>query len=167
MRPDLPFSEKKGLRREPPAQNYVPILCVNQFAKLLRSFSRGVEAAHEASHAGAREVVDRNMVIFKPLQHTDVRQPKCASAFQRDSDFQSRLGGGSRLPGSCRSLLRRTKRREQQKEHKCWQTAAHGELPSNGCGDANIWVNTSLAQPGQTHKTVNGDARATFIFGLV
>ena len=76
------------------AQNDVPILRLHQLAKLLRTFSGRVQASDQAAHAGARKVVDGNVVIFKPLQHSDMRQPERAAAFQCDSNFQPRLGCG-------------------------------------------------------------------------
>ena len=92
------------------AQNHIPILCLHQFVKLLRSFAAGVEASHQAAHAGAREVVDRNVVVFKPLQHADVRQSQRAAAFESHANFQPWLGRlGFLYRGRSRCVLRRAK----------------------------------------------------------
>ena len=92
---DLVFfsSERQVFIRNGSAQDDIPILLFNQLAKLLRTLAGGVESAHQAAHAGAREIVDGNVMVFKPLQHSDVRQSERSAAFERHANFQPGPGG--------------------------------------------------------------------------
>ena len=74
-------------------ENDVPVLRFYQIAKLFRALSGRIKAAYQAAHAGARKIVDRNVVIFEPLEYPDMRQSESAAAFERDSDLQAWPGG--------------------------------------------------------------------------
>ena len=86
------------------AQDDIPILFFNQLAKLLWTFAGGIESAHQTAHAGAREIVDGDVMVFKPLQYSDVRQSERSTAFQGHANFQPR-------PGGLRGWLRRGRSR--------------------------------------------------------
>ncbi len=62
----------------------------DNFLKFFRSFAGGVESAHQAAHAGASDVVNWNVMVFKPVQNADVRETERAAAFESDSDFGAR-----------------------------------------------------------------------------
>jgi hypothetical protein len=66
---------------------------VGQIAELGRGFPGRVEAADQGPHAGARDVVDGDVVRFEPLQHADMGQAVSAPALEGDAD------GGP--PGRC------------------------------------------------------------------
>ena len=147
--------ERQVFVRDRSAQNDVPILCLHQVAKLLRTFSGGVQAAHQAAHAGAREVVDRNMVIFKPLQHADVRQSERAAAFQRDTNGRPVLGRCvvcQRRPdfpaGRGRLILCQRKRKKQQQHTNYLPATAHKrDSIQQNSGVPKGKVETSFTQP--------------------
>src|ERR1700747_92409 len=68
----------------------VPILLLDNFLKFFWSFSGGVETADQAAHAGASDVVNRNVMVVEPLQNADVSEAQRAAAFERDADFGAR-----------------------------------------------------------------------------
>jgi len=49
--------------------------------------ARGIEAAHQRSHAGAHDEVDGNAELFQYLEHADVRHPPGAAAGEDEADF--------------------------------------------------------------------------------
>jgi hypothetical protein len=77
------------------AEKERPICGAEDFLELIRGFAGGVEAADEAAHAGAGEVVDGDVVFFKPFEDADVGFAERAAAFEGDADFGA--GGGRRL----------------------------------------------------------------------
>jgi len=59
---------------------------------LIRGPAGGVEAADEAAHAGSGQVVDGDVVLFKPFQNADVGFTERATAFEGDTDFGASCG---------------------------------------------------------------------------
>src|SRR5882762_2355945 len=53
----------------------------------------GVHAGDEASHAGARDDVDRDAVLFEPLDDSDVGEAARATAAEDQGNFGARLSG--------------------------------------------------------------------------
>src|SRR5258708_39093102 len=95
---------------------------VDNFLQFLWSFPGGVQTSNQAAHAGSRDVIDGNVMIFKPLQDTDVGQAKGTTAFEGDADlcagwFGLRDGGGS---GVSRGFLcdRQIRREEEQQKRQ-------------------------------------------------
>src|SRR5438477_3237340 len=78
------------------ADNQVPVLFVDDLLKLVRTFSSGVEATDQTAHAGSSDVINRDVVLLKPLQDTNVGQTQGAAAFEGDTNFCAR---GFRLRG--------------------------------------------------------------------
>ncbi len=76
---------------------------------LVRSAAGGIDAAHQASHAGAGDQVHRHVVLVKPLQHADVRQPERTAPFEHQADL---------LPLRLHVLGRNEGRRESQEEYR-------------------------------------------------
>src|SRR5260221_7122964 len=99
---------------------------LDNFLQLLGSFPSGVQTANQTAHAGSRDVIDGNVMIFKPLQDTDVGQAKGTTAFEGDADlcagwFGLRDGGGS---GGCRGFLCDGQIRHEEEQQK-WQCDEH------------------------------------------
>src|SRR5882757_5897154 len=81
---------RKILVRRSPADNRVPVLLPYKILHLLGSLSSRVQAPDETSHTGPGNVVDRDVVLFKPAQDADVSESKRASTLQGDADARSR-----------------------------------------------------------------------------
>jgi hypothetical protein len=64
------------------AEKKPPIRGAQDFLELMRGLTGGVEAADEAAHAGAGQVVDGDVVLFEPFQNADVGFAERAAAFE-------------------------------------------------------------------------------------
>src|SRR5262249_1585978 len=85
-------------------------------------------------HAGSRNVIHRNVMLFEPFQNADVGQAQCASALERYAD----LGARTLLPGgrnrSCRlRLLLPVKVGKNGKELKTQVERSKAERPNQRC----------------------------------
>jgi hypothetical protein len=60
-----------------------------------------IDAADQATHAGAGDQVHGHMVLIEPLQHANVRQAERPAPFEYQADLRPRL-----LVGSLRGNLR-------------------------------------------------------------
>ena len=76
-------------------EHQVPVRGFHQLPDFSRSHSRRIGARDEAAHAGADDVVDRNVMFFEPLEHADVGDAPRAAATERQPDLRPRLGLGS------------------------------------------------------------------------
>jgi hypothetical protein len=76
------------------AEKQRPIRGAEDFLELVRGLAGGVHTADEAAHAGAGEVVDGNVVLFKPFEDANVGFAERAAAFEGDADFGASGGGG-------------------------------------------------------------------------
>ena len=52
----------------------VAVLRVHEVRELLRSFSDCIQTGDESAHAGSRDVIDGNVMIFEALQHANMGQ---------------------------------------------------------------------------------------------
>ena len=69
-----------------------PIGGAEDFLELTCRLSGGVDAADEATHAGASEVVDGDVMLFKPFEHADVGFAEGTVSFEGDTDLRTRYG---------------------------------------------------------------------------
>src|SRR5882672_11564555 len=86
---------RKILVSRAPADNRVPVLLPDKILHLLGSLSSCVQAPDQSSHAGPGNVVDRDVMLFKPAQNANVSESERASTFERDAD--TRTGWSWRL----------------------------------------------------------------------
>ena len=112
----------KVTERQLAAERLVPIHVLNQLLDLIRSAAGRIDAADQASHAGAGDQVHRHVVLVEPLQHANVRQAERTAPFEHQADFLPRFRVG---------LLRRRilgvqgNGHEKQEEHRRRCPAAH------------------------------------------
>src|SRR6266849_10904843 len=77
---------RKILVRRSPADDRVPVLLPHKVFHLFGSLSSRVETPDESSHAGAGNVVNRDVMLFEPAQDANVRESERTPAFKRDAD---------------------------------------------------------------------------------
>src|SRR5205085_1375203 len=83
-------AKRKILVGRSPADNRIPVLLPYEVLHLFGSLSSRVQASDETSHTGTGNVVDRDVVLFKPTQDADVSESKRASAFKGETDAGAR-----------------------------------------------------------------------------
>ena len=71
-----------------------PVDGAHQRIQLVVRVSHGVQAAHEAAHAGARDDVDRDPQFFQVLDHAEVRQAARAAAREHEAHGGTVLADG-------------------------------------------------------------------------
>jgi len=77
----------------PATDDTIPILLLNEFTELSRAFAACIKASHKPSHARSRNVVDRDVMVFKPLQYTNMGKTQRAAAFESHTDLRAiRMG---------------------------------------------------------------------------
>ncbi len=101
--------ERQILVRRAIAQNLIPVEALDQILHLLRANPRCIEASDQPAHTCAGDEIHRDVLLLKPLQHPDVRQPQRAAAFQGHANLQPLLYYGSRLFVRSDGLLRKGK----------------------------------------------------------
>src|ERR1700728_4599453 len=67
-------------------QSFVPVNTFRKGLHFRRRHAGGVHHANNASHAGTRNAVDRNVVLFQPLDHADLSQAERPAAAERKTD---------------------------------------------------------------------------------
>src|SRR5262249_10364551 len=77
---------RKVLIRRLSADDGIPVLSCDNLFEFAWALTGSVEAPDQSAHAGAGDVVDRYVVIFKPLKNSDVCQAKCSAALERNPD---------------------------------------------------------------------------------
>ena len=127
---------RKILVGRSPADNRVPVLLLHKIFHLLGSLSSRVETPDESSHAGPGNVVDWDVMLFKPSQNANVRESERASAFEGDADartlwswrlFAVRCGRGLRRLGHRSLFSKRGSGEDKDKKDK-------GDYRSGHCG---------------------------------
>ncbi len=88
---------------------------------------RGVEAADERTHARTCDGVDRDMVLFEDLDHTEVRTAARAAAAEHQADFRARL---------------RRRRRQQHGQHRRKHGPSHRPYPASPKASASVAAQT-------------------------
>ncbi len=83
--------------------------------------TRGVETANDAAYAGSGDGIDRNVMLLKILQNSEVGQAEAAAAGECQ-----RHAGAMRRRG-----LRSQRRREKKHDEERGAKDPHGELPGN------------------------------------
>jgi len=117
-------AEREVFVRRAAAEKERPICGAEDFLKLSRGLAGGVEAADKSAHAGAGEVVDGDVVLFKPFEDADVGFAERAAAFERDADFGASgglrfcFGDGGGLLGRCGRLLSEARTRQEEREKR-------------------------------------------------
>src|SRR5580765_5866557 len=69
------------------ANDDVPALRRDDLFEFARRFAGGVETANQAAHAGASDVVHRDVMVFEPLQDANVGETEGAAAFEGYADL--------------------------------------------------------------------------------
>src|ERR1035438_6234905 len=75
-------AERQIVKRSLSGQHLVPVDAVDNLAEFGSIAPGGVHSADQSAHAGARDVIDGNVMLFHPGDHTYVRQAVCAAALQ-------------------------------------------------------------------------------------
>jgi hypothetical protein len=70
----------------------VPVQALDLAPYLGCSHPGSVETPDQTAHAGARDVVDGNMVLLKPFDQSNMSKSQSAATFQSQADRWARLG---------------------------------------------------------------------------
>ena len=76
-------------------QGLLPVDTQRQLLQLVNFVARRIQPANHRAHAGAGNRIDMNTLLFKRLEHTDMRQATGSPAGQHQTDF--RAGGFYRV----------------------------------------------------------------------
>src|ERR1700737_2143479 len=87
----------------------------HQLFQLIGRFTCGVKSTHQSSHAGPGDIIDRNVMSFKPFQHPDVSEPERTASFERQADARAWSLYGLQVSGC--ALLRAASRRTDDFKH--------------------------------------------------
>src|SRR5580692_7745706 len=67
-------------------QGLIPVNAFGKFLHFRRRHAGRVHDANDAAHAGSGHAVDRDVILFQPLNHTNLRQPEGTTAAERQAD---------------------------------------------------------------------------------
>ena len=113
-----------------------PSVFAGHGAHLSRRRAGGIERADQRAHAGACDAVNGDVMLFKPLQNADVRQPQRAATLKRNAHggtaswLNRGQGRAGHVAGRIFRLLRNCGVKNQSSgKQGCGSRPAHGYTP--------------------------------------
>ena len=90
----LAAAEASGAVRGVEAKHGVEDVAIHDDFELFDGLAGGVKCADHATHAGPRDDVDGDMVLFEPLKCADLGESEGSSASEREADAWTVCGAG-------------------------------------------------------------------------
>ena len=78
-------AEGQVVERRLPRHHLVPVDAIHHLAHFSGIASGGINSAHQSAHAGAGNVVHRNVVFLQPGNDAHMRQPESSTALQHQA----------------------------------------------------------------------------------
>src|SRR3569833_3406248 len=116
------------LARGPVAESVLPIERGDEALDLTGRVAAGVEAAYYRPHARARNRIDRDVLLFQPLQDADMRYSTRSTTGKDQADSRPVRRGWRRRGRGVRDIISRSHKRN----HKPKKNTKIAEFPETG-----------------------------------